>query len=132
MNSSRAEMKSTYKNTNNSPMDSNVHITRLFKYLTRQYLKEYNNMPQKKLNLQPRASTTKQIYSFYTEPQLDTIKDIYNTYNNRGGELEFTPFAMIPINKDPGDMNNERGEWTKFIRNRLAHEWESMKVILSI
>ena len=89
-------------------------------------------MPQKKLGLQPRASATKQIYSFYTEPQLDTIKDIYNTYNNRGGELTFAPFAMIPINKDPGDMTNEHGEWTKFIRNRLAHEWESMKVILSI
>ena len=89
-------------------------------------------MPQKKLNILPRANTTKQIYSFYTEPQLETIKDIYNTYNNRGGELEFTPFAMIPINKDPGDMNNEHGEWTKFIRNRLAHEWDAMKVILSI
>ena len=89
-------------------------------------------MPQKKLNLQPRSSATKQIYSFYTEPQLDTIKDIYNTYNNRGGELEFAPFAMIPINKDPGDTSNEHGEWTKFIRNKLAHEWDSMKTILSI
>ena len=89
-------------------------------------------MPQMKLNLQPKSKMAKQIYSFYTAPQLDTIKDIYNTYNNRGGELEFTPFAMIPINKDPGDMNNERGEWTKFIRNRLAHEWNSMKVILGI
>ena len=89
-------------------------------------------MPQKKLNMQPRASTTKQINAFYTEPQLNTIKDIYNTYNNRGGELKFTPFAMIPINKDPGDMSNEHGEWTKFIRNRLAHEWDSMKTILSI
>ena len=89
-------------------------------------------MPAKKLNLQPRANTTKQIYSFYTGPQLETIKDIYNTYNNRGGELEFAPFAMIPINKDPGDMASEHGEWTKFIRNRLAHEWESMKTILAI
>ena len=89
-------------------------------------------MPAKKLNLQPRASTTKQIYSFYTEPQLDTLKDIYNTYDNRGGELEFTPFAMIPINKDPGDMTNEHGEWAKFIRNRLAHEWSAMKTILNI
>lgn len=89
-------------------------------------------MIKKKLNLQPRASATKQIYSFYTEPQLDTIKDIYNTYDNRGGELKFTPFAMIPINKDPGDMTNEHGEWTKFIRNRLAHEWDAMKTILCI
>ena len=89
-------------------------------------------MPQKKLNLQPRAGATKQIKAFYTTPQFEMIKDIYNTYDNRGGELEFTPFAMIPINKDPGDMNNERGEWTKFIRNRLAHEWESMKTILNI
>ena len=89
-------------------------------------------MIKKNLKLQPKANTTKQIYSFYTEPQLDTIKDIYNTYDNRGGELEFTPFAMIPINKDPGDMTNEHGEWTKFIRNRLAHEWDSMKTILNI
>ena len=89
-------------------------------------------MPAKKLNLQPRMKATQQIYSFYTAPQFDTIKDIYNTYDNRGGELEFTPFAMIPINKDPGDMTNEDGEWTKFIRNRLAHEWDSMKTILNI
>ena len=89
-------------------------------------------MPAKKLNLRPNVGTTKQIYAFYTEPQLETIKDIYNTYDNRGGELEFTPFAMIPINKDPGDMTNEHGEWTKFIRNRLAHEWDSMKKILAI
>ena len=89
-------------------------------------------MPAKKLNILPRANATKQINTFYTETQLDTIKDIYNTYNNRGGELEFTPFAMIPINEDPGDMNNEHGEWTKFIRNRLAREWDSMKTILNI
>lgn len=89
-------------------------------------------MPTKKLNILPRANATKQIYSFYTVPQFDTIRDIYNTYDNRGGVLEFTQFAMIPINKDPGDMNNERGEWAKFIRNRLAHEWDSMKTILSI
>lgn len=89
-------------------------------------------MLTKKLNILPRANTTKQIYSFYTESQLDAIKDIYNTYDNRGGKLEFTPFAMIPINKDPGDMTDEHGEWAKFIRNRLAHEWDAMKTILSI
>ena len=89
-------------------------------------------MPAKRLNLQPRAETTKQIQAFYTDSQLKTLKDIYNTYDNRGGELEFKHFAMIPINKDPGDMTGEHGEWTKFIRNRLAHEWDSMKAILSI
>ena len=94
--------------------------------------KEETIMPAKKLSLQQKTDMTKQIYSFYTEPQLDTIKDIYNTYDNRGGELKFIPFAMIPINKDPGDMTNEHGEWTKFIRNRLAHEWDAMKTILSI
>lgn len=83
-------------------------------------------MIKEKLNLQPRAKATQQIYSFYTEPQLNTIKEIYRTYDNRGGELEFAPFAMIPINKDPGDMTNEHGEWTKFIRNRLANEWDSI------
>lgn len=89
-------------------------------------------MIKKKLSILPKSNMGKQIYSFYTEPQLDTLKDIYNTYDNRGGELGFMSFAMIPINKDPGDMTNEHGEWTKFIRNRLAHEWESMKTILSI
>lgn len=89
-------------------------------------------MPQKKLNLQPRSKMSQQIYSFYTEPQLETMKDIYNTYDNRGGELEFTHFAMIPINKDPGDMANEHGEWTKFIRNRLAHEWELMRATVNL
>ena len=93
---------------------------------------EGNNMPTKNLNIQPRSKATKQINAFYTETQLETLKDIYNTYDNRGGELEFTPFAMIPINKDPGDMTTEHGEWTKFIRNRLAHEWDAMKTILSI
>lgn len=94
--------------------------------------KKETKMPAKKLNILPKSNMGKQIYSFYTEPQLDTLKDIYNTYDNRGGELEFMPFAMIPINKDPGDMTNEHGEWTKFIRNRLAHEWDAMKTILSI
>lgn len=84
-------------------------------------------MIKKKLTLPSRATTTKQIYAFYSEPQLDAIKDIYITYFNRGGELKFTPFAMIPINKDPGDMTNERGEWTKYIRTKLAHEWDSIK-----
>ena len=89
-------------------------------------------MPAKKLNIRPKSKITEQINAFYSEPQREMIQDIYNTYDNRGGELGFTPFAMIPINKDPGDMTDEHGEWTKFIRNRLAHEWDSMKVILGI
>lgn len=35
-------------------------------------------MPAKKLNILPRANTTKQISAFYTEMQLNRIKDILN------------------------------------------------------
>lgn len=72
------------------------------------------------------ASTMELFKEFYTDSQFDLIKDIFCTYTNRGGVLHFWKFAMIPINRDPGDMTNEHGEWTKFIRKKLAYEWNSM------
>ena len=63
---------------------------------------------------------------FYTDSQFNLIKDIFCTYYNRGGILNFSEFAHIPINKNPGDITNERGEWTKYIRNKMAHEWDAM------
>lgn len=63
---------------------------------------------------------------FYTEAQFNLIKDTFCTYHHRNGALSFADFAMIPINKDPGDMSNERGFWTKFIRDKLAHEWDDI------
>ena len=64
---------------------------------------------------------------FYTDSQFNLIKDIFCTYYNRDGVLPFRKFAMIPISGDPGDMTNECGEWTKYIRNKLAHEWGRIK-----
>lgn len=71
--------------------------------------------------------TMKQFNDFYTEAQFNLIKDTFCTYRNRNGKLSFTDFAMIPINKDEGDITNERGYWTKYIRNKLAHEWDEIK-----
>ena len=70
--------------------------------------------------------TMKRFNEFYTDAQFDLIKDIFRTYHNRNGILSFTEFAMIPINKDEGDMADERGEWTKFIRHKIAHEWDTI------
>ena len=70
--------------------------------------------------------TMKLFNDFYTEAQFNLIKDTFCTYHNRNGALSFEAFAMIPINKDAGDMSNERGFWTKFIRDKLAHEWDDI------
>lgn len=72
------------------------------------------------------APTMELFKDCYTDAQFNLIKDIFCTYFNRGGILTFRNFAMIPINKDPGNMTNEHGEWTRFIRNRLAYEWNSL------
>ena len=72
-------------------------------------------------------STMDQFNEFYTNGEFNLIKDTYCRYHNRNGTLSFADFAMIPINKDEGDMTNERGEWTKYIRHKLAHEWDEIK-----
>ena len=75
----------------------------------------------KKLKPTVDTPTIELFKDFYTDSQFNLLKDIFCTYYNRDGVLPFKEFAMIPINKDPGDTTNERGEWTKFIRNRMAH-----------
>ena len=73
------------------------------------------------------APTMELFKEFYTDSQFNLIKDIFCTYFNRGGRLLFRNFAMIPINRDPGkNLEAEHGEWTKFIRNRMAYEWRSL------
>ena len=59
---------------------------------------------------------------FYTDSQFNLIKNIFCTYYNRGGVLPFKEFAMIPFAKDPGDITNEHGEWTKYIRAKMAYD----------
>ena len=66
------------------------------------------------------------VASYYSEYALECLYKIFCTYRDRGGMLKFSEFAYIPINKNPGDMTNEHGEWTKFVRNKMAHEWDSM------
>ena len=58
----------------------------------------------------------------YSEYMFEHLYKIFCTYRDRGGILNFNEFASIPINKNPGDMTNERGEWTKYIRKRLAEQ----------
>ena len=72
------------------------------------------------------AQATELFKDFYTDSQFNLIKDIFCTYFNRGGILQFGKFAMIPINRNPGDITREHGEWTKYIRERLAYEWNSL------
>ena len=81
----------------------------------------------KRIKPNANVQTLKLFSEFYTDAQFDLIKDIFCTYHNRGGVLQFGRFAMIPISKDPGNMTKERGEWTKFIRHKLAYEWDSIK-----
>lgn len=70
---------------------------------------------------------TKRAARFYTETQVQLLHDLFTTYQNRGGVLRWTSFVAIPMDHDEGDMTNERGEWTKYIRGRLAHDWDSIK-----
>ena len=80
----------------------------------------------KKIKPSVDATTMELFKDFYTDSQFNLLKDIFCTYYNRGGMLSFKEFAMIPIAKTPGDITNEPGEWTKFIRNRMAYEWNSL------
>ena len=77
---------------------------------------------------EPVRNKTMELFNeFYTGAQFELLKDTYCTYRNRNGKLSFADFAMIPINKNEGDMTNERGEWAKYIRHKLAHEWDEIK-----
>lgn len=57
----------------------------------------------------------------YCDSTFEHIYDIFCTYRNRGGILNFSDFANIPIKKDPGkNLDQEPGFWTKGIRTNLA------------
>lgn len=56
----------------------------------------------------------------YSEDALKKLFEIYLEYHDKGGILEVWQFAEIPITHDAGDISIETGEWTKWIRERLA------------
>lgn len=80
----------------------------------------------KKIKSNVDAQTMEIFKDFYTDSQFNLIKDIFCTYYNRGGILQFRKFANIPIKKDAGNITIEHGEWNKYIRNKLANEWDDL------
>lgn len=57
----------------------------------------------------------------YTDNEFNIIYDLFCTYRSRGGILNFSEFAWIPIKKDPGkNLDQEQGIWTKYIREHLS------------
>jgi hypothetical protein len=79
-----------------------------------------------KIKPQVCAKTMEVFNEFYTESQFNLIKDIFITYHNRGGVLPFVDFAMIPIKKDVWNIEKERGAWCRYIRRKLANEWNDI------
>ena len=62
-----------------------------------------------------------EVAKHYSNPTFEYLYDIFCTYRNRGGILNFSDFASIPIKKDPGkNLDQEPGFWPKGIRNSLA------------
>ena len=62
-----------------------------------------------------------EVAKHYSNPTFEYMYDIFCTYRNRGGILNFSDFANIPIKKDPGkNLDQETGVWTKGIRTSLA------------
>lgn len=70
---------------------------------------------------------TKRAAGFYTDAQLQLMRELFATYINRGGVLQWETFVTIPMNCDEGDLSCEKGSWTKYIRTKLAHEWDAIK-----
>ena len=57
----------------------------------------------------------------YTDETFNRIYDIFVTYRSRGGILNFSEFAWIPIKKDPGNnLDQETTMWTKYIREYIS------------
>ena len=64
---------------------------------------------------------------YYTDNEFNIIYDVFCTYRSRGGILNFGEFAYIPIKHNPGnDIEYESGIWNKYIRNRLADNWNNI------
>ena len=63
----------------------------------------------------------------YTDNEFNIIYDLFCTYRSRGGELNFSDFAWIPIKHNPGNnIDNEQGIWVKYIRQHLADNWNNI------
>ena len=58
----------------------------------------------------------------YSEDALKKLFEIYLEYRDKGGALEVCQFAEIPITHDAGNLSIESGDWTKYIRKRLAEQ----------
>ena len=64
---------------------------------------------------------TYEVAKHYANTTFEVLYEIFCTYRNRGGILNFSDFANIPIKKDPGkNLEDEPGFWTKGIRTSLA------------
>ena len=67
-----------------------------------------------------------EVAKHYCESTFERIYEIFCTYRNRGGILNFSDFAYIPVKKDPGkNLDQETGIWTKGIRTSLATQGPS-------
>lgn len=62
----------------------------------------------------------------YTDNEFNIIYDLFCTYRSRGGELNFSDFAWIPIKCNPGNLEDEQGIWVKYIRNKLSTDWNNI------
>ena len=57
----------------------------------------------------------------YCDSTFEHLYEIFITYRDCGGILNFSDFANIPIKKDPGkNLDQELGFWAKGIRTSLA------------
>ena len=64
---------------------------------------------------------TYDVAKHYCDSTFKHLYEIFCTYRNRGGILNFSDFAYIPIKKNPGkNLDQEPGLWTKGIRTNLA------------
>ena len=62
-----------------------------------------------------------EVSKHYADKTFEALYEIFCAYRNRGGILNFSDFAYIPIKKNPGEnLDQEPGFWTKGIRNSLA------------
>ena len=72
-------------------------------------------------NAEYKTFKTYDVAKHYADKTFEALYDIFCAYRNKGGVLDFSDFANIPIKKDPGkDLDQETIGWTKGIRNSLA------------
>ena len=72
-------------------------------------------------NTEYKMFKTYEVAKHYADKTFEALYEIFYTYRNRGGILNFSDFAYIPIKKNPGkNLDQEPGVWTKGIRNSLA------------